>query len=644
MQRPRLGSGFGPLEDRCVLSIFGTPWADPEHLTLSLAPDGTAAGIGPSSLRATLNQTIPQAVWERELLRAFQTWASYTNVNFGLRADGGQALGTAGAVQGDGRFGDIRVAAVPLGTDAEAHATPFSWTGTTYSGDVVLNSNNLFSAYGATAGYDLFTIALHEAGHALGLPHSADPASVMSEGYQPRTGLADSDVAAIQALYGPRVADRYDAARGNDTLASATPLSSGLLGGTVVADADLTTPGDVDYYRFAAPLLAGTATVTLQAAGLSLLTAKVTVYNATGTAIAAAAAVNPRTNDVTLRFPTGLLGGTYYAKVEGAARDAFATGEYRLTVSASTVVVPLLTGLLAPVADGNTNDTLGAATDLSGQAAGRTDERFDAIYRGTIENARDVDVYRVTAPAADPGGLNVIVWGADAVPLNPAVSVYDANNGLVPAQVLANDSGVFSVRVPAAAPGATYTLMVKARAAGDTGAYFLGADFNRGPVPTLATIDHGTLPSDGPGRAALTVTSASVFQFGLGTAGADGGLTMTVFDAAGAVAFTLDATAGQPLATTVRHLQTGTYTVVYSYRNTAAANAAVDFDTLLLRLSDNAGPYAPKTTTTSPPPSGTSSTGSGYTYSPSSPSQPAPAQTTYSSTSTTPAPANGYQY
>ena len=44
---------------------------------------------------------------------AFQTWAVQTNLNIGLVADGGQPLGTNGAVQGDARFGDIRVAAAP---------------------------------------------------------------------------------------------------------------------------------------------------------------------------------------------------------------------------------------------------------------------------------------------------------------------------------------------------------------------------------------------------------------------------------------------------------------------------------------------------------------------------------------------------
>ena len=50
------------------------------------------------------------------------------------------------------------------------------------------------------------------------------------------------------------------------------------------ADADLTTLGDVDLYKFKAA--STTATVALQAEGLSLLLARVTVYDAAGRLVA----------------------------------------------------------------------------------------------------------------------------------------------------------------------------------------------------------------------------------------------------------------------------------------------------------------------------------------------------------------------
>ncbi|MCL5746586.1 MAG: matrixin family metalloprotease, partial [Acidobacteria bacterium] len=49
---------------------------------------------------------------------------------------------------------------------------------------------------------DLFTVALHEAGHALGLAHSDKPGSVMYPYYRQAAGLTADDIAGIRALYG----------------------------------------------------------------------------------------------------------------------------------------------------------------------------------------------------------------------------------------------------------------------------------------------------------------------------------------------------------------------------------------------------------------------------------------------------------
>src|SRR5260370_28079590 len=101
------------LEDRLCPATFGTPWPNPEHLTLSFAPDGTPGAISPSNLFQTLNGVAGTAAWELEILRAFQTWAVNANISLSVIPDGGQQLGVAGAVQGGSRFGDIRIAPSP---------------------------------------------------------------------------------------------------------------------------------------------------------------------------------------------------------------------------------------------------------------------------------------------------------------------------------------------------------------------------------------------------------------------------------------------------------------------------------------------------------------------------------------------------
>ena len=71
--------------------------------------------------------------------------------------------------------------------------------------------------------------------------------SVMNEAYAFHAGLSAGDVANIQALYGVRAPDRYDAAGGNDTAAQAAAIpGTGPGSQRLWTDGDLTTAADVD--------------------------------------------------------------------------------------------------------------------------------------------------------------------------------------------------------------------------------------------------------------------------------------------------------------------------------------------------------------------------------------------------------------
>jgi hypothetical protein len=400
--------------------------------------------------------------------------------------------------------------------------------------------------------------------------------------------------------------------------------SDALLANRLSATGDLTTKADVDFYKFNVPLLLGLTgvSVRLQAAGLSLLAPSLTIYDKLGRVVATAKSTDPTKNDLSLWIPSGLFGGTYYVKVDGATSDVFAMGGYRLAVDYLTVgtILAPLAPLLSPVLDLHTDDTLSLAHLLSPLSKPAPDARFDYTFQGVIEDSRDIDRFKVHAPSTGPINLNVMVWSLQTNGLDPRLQVYNATTGQpVPFQVLANDAGLMSLQVPNVTPGHDYIVSVLARTAGDTGSYFLAIDFNQFAVTEFNGVTSDTLKVGGQDSATLNITAAGVYEFALAAQGASGGLTMTVYDAAGRAVFTLTAVAGQPLMTSTVYLTGGTYTVRY----TSQSSADLAYQLFLYKISDGAGPYATNSGSSPTPPSdGTSGSDTGYTYNGSSNTRP----------------------
>ena len=80
--------------------------------------------------------------------------------------------------------------------------------GGTILGDLHFDDSNTWvDDANAVGQIDLYTVALHEIGHALGLGHSEVVGSVMEATYAGgRRNLSNDDIDGIQALYGPTVA------------------------------------------------------------------------------------------------------------------------------------------------------------------------------------------------------------------------------------------------------------------------------------------------------------------------------------------------------------------------------------------------------------------------------------------------------
>ena len=190
------------LESRMMLN-GDSGWISGPVLTVSLAPDGTEVAGQVSDLFSELG-ALDQDRWQDAVRQAFQTWAKYISTDVSLVNDSGDPFGIAGPTQGDPRFGDVRIAAVPLANDVIAISVPHDeLISGTWAGDVLLNSNAHFSTVS-----ELYSIMLHEAGHVLGLGHSDNPASPMYfHGISSATIPTAQDIADLHSVYGTPAGD-----------------------------------------------------------------------------------------------------------------------------------------------------------------------------------------------------------------------------------------------------------------------------------------------------------------------------------------------------------------------------------------------------------------------------------------------------
>jgi hypothetical protein len=575
-------------------------------LTLSFAPDGTKIAGLDSSLFSTFGALGSTEQWQEAILRAFQTWAVETNASIGVVGDSGDDFGVLGASRRDARFGDIRVGAAPLDSDAIAIAISASDVlSGTWVGDIIFNSNAVLSSID-----EVFAVALHEAGHVFGLEHSPDPLSPMHlHGITPSTVLTPLDVLQLQQLYGVPRPDINELGGSNDAAENATTLRLNRVGSLPQGSAPSMAFGaidsatDVDYFRLQAPAgHAGSLTFVLQTEGISLLAPRLTIVDSGGRQISQSTSTSFFGDKLTIMLPSVTPNERYYAVVDSGRIDVFGMGDYSLVAivnglnAVDTVTIDLAAdGALrslpqqefAKLFDAartgkkpKFNDDLGN-NDHAANAVGLTPtpgfllgSRYEVV--GGIADASDIDFYRVEAPSVGGSVLTIHVRSLETPGLIPRVSVFDGDGQPLATNVLVNGAGEYVVQVVGVEPGSDVILGLEAAdPAGlfNSGNYKLAVAFGDDAV-TLAPAFAGSITADQPAvEHTLYVALPQLFHFALVVSPAPGvtnaGVLATILDENNQIVFHVSARPGETRTAGSVLLKPGTYRVQIAGLSTA---------------------------------------------------------------------------
>ena len=169
-------------------------------ITWGLMGSGLATDGGPSTALATF---MP-AGFLAQIQAAFDAWEAIANIDFVFAADSGLPFNDPGATVPNLRLTGHAFDG-PNGTLAHGFFPPVN--GTTAAGDIHFDTAELWKIGFGGPGFDIFQVAAHEIGHAIGLDHTGVPASLMNPFYtEAFAGLQADDIAGAVFIYGAAVA------------------------------------------------------------------------------------------------------------------------------------------------------------------------------------------------------------------------------------------------------------------------------------------------------------------------------------------------------------------------------------------------------------------------------------------------------
>jgi len=275
---------------------------------------------------------IEESLVRSEIARAFAEWARYANITFTAATEPGLTR-SIDILFARFAHGDAYPFSGPGGQIAHTFY-PAPYVGEPVAGDMHLNADEPWSVDGS--GVDLFSVALHETGHALGLAHSDNPSAVMYPYYSFQTGLTPDDIAGIQAIYGA-IAPSSPAA----------PVSSGSAGASATGSTGTGTAGS--------GTSSGTSSSTSSSTSAGASNTSTSSASNTGTGTTSGADTVPPTLSIVNPGSTIVSTSSATISVSGTAADNVAVSRVTWTTStggsgtasgttAWSATIPLLVG------------------------------------------------------------------------------------------------------------------------------------------------------------------------------------------------------------------------------------------------------------------------------------------------------------